>query len=282
MESLGKAAETLALVLKDVCGIIIDPVKKITNDRADKYIEKNRVKHKYEIEKMELAERAKLRIFETEIRRQDNLERIGNETVKLLANENTEPTLDMDWFNYFIDSSQDIGDIDLQKIWSKILAKEVINSGSISRVTLDALKKFSKNDCRTFERVAQYILRFQIRGIKYGLIHYDALFESNTSNDIWLSGDLYNLDNLGILNSTLTGFPFPKGETIIHEDIKSLIELKVFNQDLNVTGWYVTKAGIEISEALGASLNKDYVNSFQKSLIKAYSDRIENVQIIIK
>ncbi len=287
----GKAAETLSLILKDACGIVIDPLKKIASAKADRIIERRNVKHELEIETLKLAERAKHRQLRAELRRQYNLESIGSKAIGYLGQSDQVSKIDEDWLNYFLDSSKDIGDESLQDIWARILASSVQEENQISRVTLDVLKRFSPESCRIFERVAPFIFRFNFNGVKYGIIDIMTIFDIDEVNNIHVNGDLWHLDHLGILNSSVVRFNFPQVDQIIHEDAHRILKLTPMEVEgqSSLNAINVSIAGLQLAEGLNISLDQNYLDHFYRQHNaskergnKAIKDNSFSIEIIKK
>ena len=101
-----------------------------------------------------LAARANYRLSSQEIRKQENIESIIEQTCELLDNDDhvSDEAIDMDWFDRFIDSVGYIGDKELQYIWAKILAGEVKQPGSYSFRTLRVLKDLSPKEAVLFTK----------------------------------------------------------------------------------------------------------------------------------
>ncbi|MBK9722640.1 MAG: DUF2806 domain-containing protein [Saprospiraceae bacterium] len=253
LKKFGEATKTLAEIFKDACGIVIDPAKQITIGAAERYNERRAALQKYQIERMELTERAKTRLLETEIRRQENLELIASRATKLLPENASPENLNIDWLHIALDYCKDISEEELQDIWAKILSCEAENSGSVSRKTLDTVKNFSKADCDLFYQIAPYFIPIENEGKGYAII---------IENIISIQYDnILKLGYLGILNSTNISFS-------IHFLVQTSFNNKKININyknstpLKLSIYNVSTIGFELMRALKIEQNEKYFNEF--------------------
>jgi len=254
LQKFGEATKTLAEIFKDACGIVIDPVKKITVSAAERFNERRNALQKFELERMELAERAKTRQLETEIRRQENLELIAKQATELLPLHANPENLNIDWLHIAMDYCKDISEKELQNMWANILSTEATKANSISRKTLDVIKSFSKQDCFLFNDIAKYFIPVENEGKGYAIvlkekipIDYDKILE---------------LGYLGILNPSKISF-----------QIHRLTETNLNGQKINIindTGsplsfspiHNISRMGLELMRALRINQDNKYFESF--------------------
>ncbi|MBQ4156657.1 MAG: DUF2806 domain-containing protein [Clostridia bacterium] len=71
----------------------------------------------------------------------------------------------IDWINIYFESAKNTADPYMQKIWAKVLAKEMAEPGSFSFKTLDVLRNMSRNEFMQFDRLASIRSRDML--IKY-------------------------------------------------------------------------------------------------------------------
>ena len=169
-------------------------------------------------ERQALLKRAAHRLAIQEVRRQNNIESIINKAVKSLPETVSSEPVDQDWVSRFFDECKDVSNEELQKVWARILAKEVASPGSCSRKTLSILKDLSAKDADLFNRICNLLwltnedifipyrddLSFNVQFEKYrmnydsllhlkslGLIHFsqDLVYELNYKNSISYFGN---------------------------------------------------------------------------------------------
>lgn len=256
----GKAVETLVNIAKDSFGIIIDPVKKIADAKSEMMIEKQKLHHKYDIQKIELIERAKIRLFETEITRQFNLEQTFSQAVKLLPENASPENINKDWLHHFVASSQDVSEEDLRKIWARLLAGEATNPGKFSKRTLDHLKNFSVDDCKLFEKFLSLVLRHGDTIVFYlpdeGFRPFKDKF-----NFIYL--DFLHLSEMGIVGNTAASMNIDAGKNIrfYYFNKKIMVYNKPLSNDSKIIQAHILiESGSQLAKIVDAEENNQFLD----------------------
>lgn len=178
----------------------------------------------------EVAFRASERISYLEIRRQKNIESILSGAMDVLE-ENTlrrehvtasesspispeQPTAEEpsrpseDWIHRFFDSCHDVGDEEMQSIWSQILAGEFSTPGKFPIRVLNVVSQLEKADADCFTRCCGLIW---ITTFCQGLFHlaeWDYKYGGNQFSEWGVSyRDRKHLENLGLLNLSVYEAP---------------------------------------------------------------------------
>jgi len=144
--------------------------------------------------------RVGLRVSHEEIHRQQNIENVvvgAAEILKLNHNTADEKPVDQDWINEFFDKVRLVSSVEMQSIWSKILADEVCTPGTYSIRTMNTLKQMTKEEANLFSRFAEVRLVqpgirecFAYNGNEDGL----GLFSGGLS-----FGEVQALESIGLL-----------------------------------------------------------------------------------
>jgi len=132
---------------------------------------------------IELLTRAKERIYNQEVRRQENLESVAEKSLKYLPNEISDRPVDPDWRTRFFNKAQDISVEEMQEMWARILAGEVAKPGSISARTLEVVSNLSAVEAQKFQIACslssshQLIWKLRNRGAfeEFGLTYGDLM-----------------------------------------------------------------------------------------------------------
>lgn len=109
----------------------------------------------------DLASRAAIRLGAQELRKQQNIESVIHfsknelEKVEGASSESVDP----DWTTRFMNSVEDIGDEEMQKLWGKILAGEIKKPKSFSLRTLECIKNLSQQEAQLFYKFLPYFIR---------------------------------------------------------------------------------------------------------------------------
>ncbi len=277
LEGLSKAAENLTILLKDVLGIYIDPAKEKRMAKVEMQIEKERLFHDYDLKKKDLTERAKLRLFKTELRRQYNLEKIGEETIKILPESASPNKINIDWLHHFGTCAQDVGEDDLRKIWARILSEEATNPGKISKRTLEYLKNFTAKDCELFEKLLPFLFTDESEN-KYFLFRskssptrFNEFAESSFIEEKYGFSylDYIHLKNIGIITSenTALNIDYPEDEEkITYFDTELTIQNPQRGKiDINSL-FLLTEVGCQLADVIKTEKNEQYLAESIESL----------------
>lgn len=264
VSGISKAAEKLADIVKDAAGILVDPVKKIMMSEAEFRIEKRKAQKEFEIDKINLINRAKIRMFEAELQRQFNLEGICQHALNNL-NESSEPEkINRDWLNYFFSCSQDISEESMKEIWGKILAEESQPNKTYSRITLERLKVMSAEDCQKFQELSRRVIWIEDNAI----IVKVNINEGFTSSYNYKFIDFLKLVDLGLISkSEIAQIDIPKN---------SFIELNIENQiwymenesgtNYNLHFYMLTTSGKELIRLFKIGFDTQYLDNLRQSL----------------
>lgn len=207
----------------------------------------------------EFVKRTQNRLAYQELQKQQNIENVANKAYELLEKEETcsADPVNPDWMIRFFNSVEDISDKDMQLLWAKILAGEIMKPKTFSLRTLNTLKNLSREEAELFQNIAPFVIEssgdmFLTSNTeilkKYG-IHY---------------GHIISLDDCGlILSDGMISFNLEVSEN-------DAIYINNGTQVLKVTGvtkrkkeitfgvFSLTQAGIELFSILNIESNKDY------------------------
>lgn len=196
------------------------------------------------------------------IRKEENLENILSKTyVELEGKEvKSSETVDNDWMTRFIDISKNISNGNLQLLWGRILANEIIEPTSYSLRTLDILQNITTKEAILFQKACNFILDgsflynsskdFKNYDIKtselvllseYGLIHSDSLLNNGTK--------------IKALPMLITMY----GSYVLMCNSSS-------TKEINYGVFPLTSAGKELYKIIECSFSKDYFIDFAKDL----------------
>lgn len=189
-----------------------------------------------------LAIRAARRISTQETRRQENIEGIVDKSISYLDNNDIADgvALDADWLSFYFDKCQDVSIENVQNLWAKILAGEVLEPEACSRATLLVLQSLSNNDINLFDRYCQFL--FHVNG---ELLRFKY---SSLNNHIENSGiresDIRHLQDLGLIQPQQQ-FHFTKNERYLIEYGSYRFAMTLNGHRENRTE-FLTKAGREL------------------------------------
>ncbi len=222
-----------------------------------------------------LTARANYRLASQEIRKQENIESIIEQTCELLDNDDpvSDEAIDMDWFDRFIDSVGYIGDKELQYIWAKILAREIKQPGSYSFRTLRVLRDLSPKEAELFTKTYPI-------NLKGCIINDDELFEKHNITYT----DILTLADSGLISSKDSGrtFTIEKGPIamVTTSDFILLAEPLVESvQTFSYKVYVLTEAGNTIYDLVKPQMTNENVFDFAKSIKKQNNNN--NIKITL-
>jgi len=155
IKNITKPIERLLEIMRGAVWTIYEPthITRIANADGQKQIIQATTQEK--IRDIEL--RGEIRRLRIQERRQQNIESIAKQAIDFLPEEVPAEKPNEDWIFRFFDSCQDIGDEQIQIIWSKILAGEIKKPGSYSYRTLEILKSLRKPEADFFTKIGSFV-----------------------------------------------------------------------------------------------------------------------------
>lgn len=211
---------------------------------------------------IQIIERAKARLGNQEIIRQENIEEIAEKSLLYLPESVSEEPVDTDWRTRFFTKAQDISSNEMQEIWAKILAEEISTPWKTSLRTLDVLANISKNEAELFSKACKIasqdrrILKLDASNLeKYWLWYWDIM----VLRDAWL---IHDSDNLIVKNQKIDLL----GWAVITLWEQAYIVKWSFWQELKLKQLPFTQAWIELCRWIEIKIDEKYVEEYIKFL----------------
>lgn len=216
-----------------------------------------------------LMKRTNTRVQIKEIRRQLNTERTLSLSPKYLEGaELPEQKVETDWATRFFDIVQDVSNEEVQELWAKILAGEILKPGSFSLRTLEAIRNLSREEAMLFTEKAcplvlnnQYIYKIND---KSSLSDYNLPF-----------GDILRLREAGLLlagDSTVNTLTGANGQMFILRgkivnNTAGTLSLVSEQDNHEIPVYILSSVGREIYEVThDGTLNDKYMNDLDSFL----------------
>lgn len=216
-------------------------------------------------ETMELCKRAGSRLLYQEVKKQKNIEDVIDGAANILVetpNVSKDP-VDSDWMTRFFNSVQDVGNMEMQKIWSRLLAGEIRRPSSYSLRTLDILSKISSEEAKLFAEICKYIIEY--RGTA-ALLNVDIINKNYNLNyeKILRLDECGLMDSNGIMSLNLKvapGIPFEAiyGNYLIHGESST-------EQNINLPIYKLTMPGRELYNIVSYELDADYLHKVEETI----------------
>ena len=128
--------------------------------------------------------------------------RIANymSVIALAAELNINPLLieniDLDWLNQHYEKASLYSNTDLQRLWARILAGEIKQSGSYSKQVLSIIDLISPREAEIFQKLLSFL--FYIDGNPYIIVHDKSIFSKINTGFTYT--DLIQLQGLGLIS----------------------------------------------------------------------------------
>lgn len=216
----------------------------------------------------EVVERAKLRLARQEIGRQQNIDQIVFEAAAAMPKNVDSYDVDQGWIARFFSAAADVSDVDMQKLWGRLLAGETATPGRFNARALEVLKNLSTIEAELFSRACTFVSGMNEYIIKIPVAEKNPFI--STYDDKALA-DL-GLDFKDLLRLVDAGLVLPEtGISLEYERGKSSIQLmnngRFFTLTLDATGadskisfhvFQFTSAGKDLGTLVPNSFNEAY------------------------
>lgn len=255
-EPLTKLIETVS---KGV-GAIYEPVGKVRNAKAEAKAMLILAEANNEVSQVNA--RALERLTFQEVRRQNNIDSIVKGAVGLLPETVSEKSVDEDWIVNFFSLGQDIGNADMQKIWSKLLAGEIAKPGSFKPRTLQAVKALTPDDANMFTILCGFSFRLN-SGSPLLPVFNDAFYKYVRANGFSTDAETH-LKNIGLISTGHLWYEADKQSGCVNlhyftESFKTKPPKKDGTEGF-LQGFPFTEVGRELVDISGAQSNEEYIN----------------------
>ena len=200
---LSQPATVLIEKVSDAVGGLARPwqIKRIAEAEAKSEIIKAETRIKID----DLNRRALHRLAAEEGRKQANMESIAYGSTKYLSKNPNPADLENDWIAYMFDRCRNVSDPDIQDIWSRILAQQTNDPGTVSRTTLDSLAKIDKKTALNFLKLTSSVFVIvDKKSSKNSMIQYISL--PYFRNEFLKFTDLQYLSEIGLINISIGAF----------------------------------------------------------------------------
>jgi hypothetical protein len=210
---LAKPATVLIEKISDAVGGVFKPYQIVRVAKAE--AEANRIQAESQMQVTDLHRRAMHRFLEEEAKKQSNIESITQNALPLLEDKSKPQNVADDWITNFFDKSRIVSDVEMQGLWSRVLAGEANAPGAFAKRTVNLLADLDKENAVLFMRLCGF-------GWMIGNV-CPLVFEVQASiyNDEGINfNSLSHLESLGLLQfNNLSGFKrlrFPKVITVFY------------------------------------------------------------------
>ena len=207
-----------------------------------------------------LVLRSDQRDYYEKIRHQKNIENIAQHASEMLPNQVSDEPVDPDWTAEFLENCKNVSNEEMQSIWARILAGEVVQPGSFSKRTLAFVKTLSKQEASLFTKFCNLVWQHS----EHNYLHV-ALADDKLKDNFGISYlDLTELDSLGLIkhdSSTSFNWESPKVSFMSYFGEPFFLYPKNPNGKIAINVIVLTKLGASLLSISGASRNENYLNA---------------------
>lgn len=235
---------------------------------AEAEAEAEKTKAVAQIQVSEMQRRSLQRLLIEEEVRQSNMEEISKRAVPKIEDTAKTEDVDKDWMANFFDKCRLTSDVEMQELWSAILAGEANTPGKFAKRTVNLMANLDKSDAELFNR----LMRFGIKMHEYVPIIHDikhAIFKSNGLE--W--NNLKHLDDIGLVRfDGLAGFQktgIGKRGYVEYFGQRIMLEFeKESDNNMSVGHVLLTSAGQQLANVCTSVSIPEYADYFIEECIK--------------
>lgn len=271
---LSKPATVLIEKISEATGGILKPwqIKRVAKAEA----EAGKVKAIANLEITELEQRALQRFIREEAIKQNNIEEITNQALPQLIKAAKPEDIDDDWIANFFDKCRLVSDKDMQKIWSKILAREANSPGNFSKRTINFVSSLDKKDAQLFTSLCS----FNWTVIGFQPLIYNTEAEIYTKHGIKFA-DLKHLDSIGLISfDNVAGYMIRDLNKLVQLSYRGLDYILTFTKEADNTFDIGKVLLTNIGQELASICNPIEIPEFYNYVTQEFSK--QGVEIAIK
>lgn len=256
-------------------GTLYEPTGKVRNAKAEAKAMLILAEANEKIDPLTL--RALERVTHQEIRRQNNIDAIVKGATKYLPSEVSSTEVDEDWIVNFFNLGQDIGNEQMQKIWSKLLASEVAKPGSFKSRTVMAVKSLSVDEANLFTLLCEFSFTTSDGDIILPILSHD-FFEYIRANGLSTTAETH-LQSIGLLHSSIIWYGSTRTDGYIDLNYFSKTYLAPPEKTINnindtddtddtdenfIKAFPFTEIGKDLAKIAGGTPNAEYIDMLCK------------------
>lgn len=160
-----------------------------------------------------------------------------------------------EWVSLFFDHIKYVDDKDLQFLWGKLLADEIINTGSISKRTMSLVANLSKEEACIFNDMMKYVLNSPDESRSRSDSDFFIIL-SLVDNKYFTYYDILLLADAGLLMESdvlITVRVSPHAKGYVYQNNRVFFEFENESDDeviYEATAWVLTKSGRELYKTI--------------------------------
>lgn len=194
------------------------------------------------------------------IRQQKNIETIVQTAVEMLPHNASEKPVDEDWTTEFLESCKNVTNEEMQSIWARILAGEVVEPGTFNKRTLAFVKTLSPQEAALFTKFCGLLWNDPYHGLIHITLNNDELAKNFGISYL----DIVELESLGLIRfdtNTAVNWEAPGVPLIYYYGEPFYFYPKQQNGKITINVFPLTKLGSSIVKIAGGTRNVEYMSA---------------------
>lgn len=231
--------------------------------------------------KQELEARMQARLRHEALQEQQNIENVVDGAFANVQPDVSTESVDDDWLAGFFAHARTVSGIEMQALWSRVLALEVGTPGSFSPRSLDVLRKMTRREADTFQAACRLTSGTTDGSKRISIFHgaYHRKWMSLTeSPDIELGNfgfaylDHVNLSNIGLIyeNSLVNSREIQRGTELSMHFSSTQITLVAKRKNVRLKSYSLTPIGSELATLIAPEEDSEYIEALRRSLSKFF------------
>lgn len=237
----------------------------------------------YQKGQQNINQRAQKRKRLEEARKQANIESIMSQALEYCSESSSGEEIDPDWFNQFIQLSEDTSSKMMQALWGKILAGEIAHPGTFSFKSLTILKRMTSKEAVAFQKACQLAMTNRkdnsnqiIFGYyqKPGLLSFLALSKKQTVNlskfNLTYPELLMLMDTELVYHTEIESGELGKGEAIEYNYHGTNIRFIAKTGGIALNYFKFTQTGYELAKLIRLGPADNYLSELEECFAKSF------------
>jgi len=256
---LTKPATVLIEKVASALGVLYEPTGIRRKARAE--ADANKIKALATIEINEIEERAINRLVMQEARKQKNIEKITFDAASNLPTDADVENIQEDWIAHFFVQCENVSDVEMQSVWSKLLTGEATKPGTFSKRTLDFVSSLDKKDAELFTIFCKFV--WMASELVPLIFNQD---EEIYKNEGITFQNLIHLESIGLIKFNTLGFNLTfdiqnetqLGHIFYYNRLLNIEFPAVGKHNIRVGVALLTKVGMELATICGSEPRQDF------------------------
>lgn len=224
--------------------------------------------------KSKIEDRSEVRKDFVHLKEQENIEAITNYALESINSERESKNfdekddskkIDDDWIFRFFKLAEQVSENEMQMIWGRILAGQVISPNSYSLRTLEILSSMTQQDALVFSKLANFAIKDLDKYPVAYIFHKKHMDEFNKNELGIIYSDLMMMEDIGIISSSKSFITYEYSKSseieLVLGNVRMKFEIREQAKQQKFPAKAFTRAGTELLSLLHYSPSQEYVKT---------------------